>query len=213
MRLALATRVGRSIVVAIARPLVYSHAVGVHTQRRYTLEDYFSLEQGSSVRHEYLAGEIFAMAGGTLAHNQIAANTLRHLGNALQGKPCRTLGSDMRLLTPAGLLTYPVGMVICGRVEFGLGRQDTVTNPMLLVEVLSQATRDYDLGEKLQHYRGIPTLQCFVALEQDSIKVQVHRRSRDGWETETLAAPSDMLVLPELSAELSLKDLYDRVFE
>ena len=122
-------------------------------QRQYTVDDYFLIEESSPTRHEFYNGEIFAMAGGTVAHNQICSNVLSFLSAALDKTPCRTLGSDMRLLTPRGLFTYPDVMVICGPVELTPGREDTVKNPLLLVEVISDATRKYDRGEKFDLYK------------------------------------------------------------
>ncbi len=179
----------------------------------YTLEDYFSLEEGSTVHHEFFKGEIFAMAGGTLAHNVIAANLLRELGNALRDGPCRSLGSDMRLLTPDGLITYPDVMVICGEAQLGQGRADVVTNPILLVEVLSPATRAYDLGEKLELYRAIPSLRHFLAIEQDRRCVQSHSRAQNRWQHTEYREPDAVLPLPSLGISLDVAALYEKAFD
>lgn len=180
-------------------------------QRSYRIEDYFFLEEGSTVRHEFFAGEIFAMAGGTVAHNQIAANVLRELGNALQGKPCRALGSDMRLATPGGLLTYPDAMVICGKVELAHGRRDVVTNPVLLVEVLSDATRAYDMGEKFEAYKAIPALREYVTIEQDTQRVQLFRRARRSWKA--IDSGGTDISLSSIDVRLRMDDVYDKAFE
>lgn len=182
-------------------------------QRCYSLADYFFLEEGSSVRHEYLNGEIFAMAGGTVAHNQIAANVLGEITTALKGKPCRALGSDMRLLTPGGLLTYPDVMVICGPTELAYGRQDLVTNPVLLVEVLSDATRAYDLGEKFELYKSIATFREYLVVEQHKVSLQAFRRNGGAWDVANFVARTDVVSLASINVRLNLGELYDKVFE
>jgi Uma2 family endonuclease len=182
-------------------------------QRCYSIEDYFSLEEGSTVRHEFFNGEIFAMAGGTVAHNQITGNVLGELRAGLKGRPCRALGSDMRLLTPGGLLTYPDVMVICGPVELAQRRADVVTNPVLLVEVLSDATRTYDLGEKFELYRAIATLREYLVIEQRTIGVQVFRRAAGAWEPSAFDRMDDTVSLSSIDVRLSLADVYEKVFD
>lgn len=182
-------------------------------QRSYSLDDYFSLEEGSTVRHEFFEGEIFAMAGGTVAHNQIASNLLRELGIALREKPCRALGSDMRLATPSGLLTYPDAMVICGEVALAHGRSDVVTNPVLLVEILSEATRAYDLGEKFDLYKSLPTLREYLVIEQSKIHVQLFSRVGAPWRPTAVEAGDESIPLRSLDVRLSLEELYHKVFE
>lgn len=181
------------------------------SQRSYSLDDYFSLEEGSTVRHEFFDGEIFAMAGGTVAHNQIASNLLRELGTALREKPCRALGSDMRLATPSGLLTYPDAMVICGQVALAHGRSDVVTNPVLLVEILSEATRAYDLGEKFDLYKALPSLREFLAVEQNAARVTLFRRTGDSWPA-PVELEEGVLPLSSIDVQLSLQEAYDKVF-
>jgi Uma2 family endonuclease len=182
-------------------------------QRCYSIEDYFSLEAGSTVRHEFFNGEIFAMAGGTVAHNQIAGNVLGDLRTGLKGRPCRALGSDMRLLTPGGLLTYPDVMVICGPVELAHGREDLVTNPVLLVEVLSDATRAYDLGEKFDLYKPIATLHEYLVIEQRTVGVQAFRRAASSWEVTTCDRLDDTVSLSSIHVRLALADVYEKVFD
>ena len=115
-----------------------------HPERHYSIDDYYAAELNSPIKHEYFDGEIFATAGASVAHNHIAANVLGSLRMAFRGTRCSAFGSDLRLTTPAGLFTYPDAMVIYGQIELTLDHPDTVTNPVLLVEVLSEATRDYD---------------------------------------------------------------------
>lgn len=185
----------------------------LHPQRSYSVDDYFSVEEGSTVRHEFFNGEIFAMAGGTVAHNTIAANVLGEIQASLKGGPCRVLGSDMRLLTPGGLLTYPDLMVLCAAPVTAHGRNDVVTNPVILVEVLSDATRAYDLGEKFELYKEIGTLTQYLAIEQRAAVVQSFSRTDAGWDRLVFDRIDLSVPLPELRRELAMADVYDKVFD
>jgi Uma2 family endonuclease len=138
-------------------------------RRHYALDDYFMVEQESVTKHEFLGGEITAMAGASLAHNHITSNIHARLRTALRGSGCSAFTSDLRVATPGGLYTYPDVSVICGPVALVAGRPDTATNPTLLVEVLSEATRDYDRGEKFALYKAIPSLTEYVLVEQLSL--------------------------------------------
>lgn len=184
-----------------------------HAQRQYSLGDYHRIEETSPIRHEFYDGEIFAMAGGSVAHNHISANVLAALRSRLENTPCSAFGSDMRLLTPGGLLTYPDVMVICGQIELVPGRQDEVTNPVLLVEVLSEATRNYDRGEKLDFYKMIPTLREYVLIEQSSVAVEIHARDEQGhWSHVVDHALDQAVTLGSVSLRLALAEIYRKVF-
>lgn len=180
-------------------------------ERQFSLDDYHRIEEVSPIRHEFFAGEIFAMAGGSVVHNQVCANLLTTLRTALAATACSTLGSDMRLLTPAGLLTYPDVMVICGTIDLVPERQDEVTNPVLLVEVLSDATRRYDRGEKLIFYKAIPALAEVLLVEPDRPAVEIHRRQADGtWVVVTHTSLDDSVSLPSINVSMPMRTIYHR---
>lgn len=182
-------------------------------QRHYTLDDYFAVEETSLVKHEYLNGEIFAMAGASLAHNDIAANVLTLLRSALRETGCRAFGSDLRVATYGGLYTYPDVSVICGKPLLVTGRPDTATNPVLLVEVLSDATRDYDRGDKLAAYRVIPSLREVLLIDQAAVAIERWRRVDDGaWTSDAATALDTVLELTAVSVALALRDVYREVF-
>jgi Uma2 family endonuclease len=122
------------------------------TRRHYSLDDYFMVELESLTKHEFYDGDIFAIAGASLSHNHITSNLHALLRAALRGTGCYAFTSDLRIATPGGLYTYPDVSVICGTVELVPGRPDTATNPVLLIEVLSEATRDYDQIPILKEY-------------------------------------------------------------
>lgn len=181
-------------------------------QRRYTPDDYFLIELGSSLKHEYLRGEIFAMAGATVAHNEIQANVLTMLRTRLRGQQCRAYGSDFRITTPAGFLTYPDLAVVCGPIALLPDRPDTATNPQVLVEILSDATREYDRGQKFTLYKTIPTLREYVLIEQTRRDIEHWRRGRDGaWTARRTVAPDATLRLNSLRISLPLVEIYDGV--
>ncbi len=182
-------------------------------RHHYSLDDYFAVEQSSPIRHEYLDGEILAMAGASLAHNDISANVLAILRTALRGAGCRAFGSDLRIVTPTGLYTYPDVSVICGPPALVPGRPDTVSNPILLVEVLSAATRDYDRGDKLTAYETIPALREVLLVDQEEVAVEWRHRTDTGvWMSEAYRALDGVVRLSSIPTELALADVYREVF-
>lgn len=182
-------------------------------QRHYSVDDYFAVEATSTIKHEYYQGEIFAMAGASVAHNDITASVLATLRVALRGTGCRAFGSDLRLRTPEGLYTYPDVMVICGHIELTPDRPDTVTNPVLLVEVLSDATRDYDRGEKFTLYKAIPSLREYLLIEQNQVAVDYRQRQEPNeWRSTAYDVLSAVVRLGFVPVELALNEIYRDVF-
>jgi Uma2 family endonuclease len=129
---------------------------------RYTYSEYLALEASSNVKHEYLDGQIYAMAGGTPEHAALAAAVIGLLFPCLRGSRCRAYDADLRVRTPTGLATYPDVTVVCGPA--GRDRQDeqAVTNPTAIVEVLSRSTEDYDRADKFEHYKSLRSLQQYI---------------------------------------------------
>lgn len=183
------------------------------SQRHYSLDDYFMVEEMSELKHEYWNGEIFAMAGASLAHNEIAANVLSGFRMRLLDTDCGAYGSDLRVQTPSGLYTYPDISVICGRVLLLPDRSDTATNPLILVEVLSEATEEYDRGEKFMLYKSIPTLRHYLLIAQTEILVDHFERvEQDEWQCHSLRDRGEIIQIPEPPLGISLSDIYRRVF-
>ena len=181
-------------------------------QRHSTIEDYFCIEAAADIRHEFYQGAIFAMAGGSRNHNRIAGNVYAALRAALRNTPCEAFALDMRLWTPSGLYTYPDVLVICGPIHLTNDRLETVTNPTVLVEVLSDSTRDYDQHEKFALYRSIPTFQEYVLIEQATVQV-VHwvRSAGDTWTSRRYASLQDILACTTMACQIPLTDIYARV--
>ena len=177
------------------------------TRRQYTLEDYLSLQKGIEVKLEYFNGEIYVMAGGSAGHNRISRNVLKLFDAALAGSSCEAFGSDMRVSTPSGLYTYPDATIVCGpKVS---NATETVTNPVVIVEVLSDSTRNYDRGEKFELYRSIPTLRHYLLIEQNFHRVEHRHVEADGsWST---VSPEEIVHFSEVGIDLRVAEIYEGV--
>jgi Uma2 family endonuclease len=177
------------------------------SRRHYSIDDYLSLQSGLEIKLEYFDGEIFAMAGGSANHNRLSRNVVGALAGALEGLPGEVFGSDMRVSTPSGLYTYPDASIVCG--ERVGGDVETITNPVVLVEVLSTSTRDYDREEKFDLYRSIPTLRHYLLIEQSSVRVELRSHdSRGGWSSEVLDSIDDTIRLHAIEVDLPMTRVY-----
>ena len=176
----------------------------------HSFEDYLAIEQTSAIRHEFLDGGIYAMASGSAVHAALAGAVLTALGKQLAGR-CRTFTSDLRVrVTATGLATYPDVTIVRDTLETEGAHRDTATNPAAVFEVLSPATMDYDLGEKFEHYRQIPSLSAVVYLWQDRRQVEVRQRAAGGaWQTRTAGAGAS-LPLESLGCLLDVDAIYAR---
>lgn len=179
------------------------------TARRlhHTYEEYLRALEVSGVKLEYCDGEIYALAGGTLAHADLVASILRLLGNALLGR-CRVSSSDLKVRIEAtDLTTFPDATVVCGERQLANLDRHAVVNPSLLVEVTSPSSEDYDRGEKLSQYKQLASLRVVLILSHRRPQITVIERSTDGWqEREVRAGELVSLVAPSLS--LSVDELY-----
>lgn len=163
----------------------------------------------SGVRHEFLDGEIVAMAGGTVLHAALSAGVLATLHAQLGGR-CRAYSSDLRVRAPAtGLATYPDVTIVCGPIETDPDDKDTVTNPSVVVEVLSASTMDYDLGEKFESYRQIPSLKTVIYVWQDRRQFELRDRQSDGTWRSQVAGRGETVRVGALDCALELDRLYD----
>jgi len=151
---------------------------------RMTYAEYLAFETASESKHEYIHGEVFAMAGGTITHGALGMAVGAALSAALRDRPCRVLSSDVRVRSKAtGLATYPDVTVVCQKIEVDDEDKHGVLNPTLIVEVLSDSTEAYDRGAKAAHYRRIPSLREYVLVAQDEPRIEVYRRNERGkWE-------------------------------
>jgi Uma2 family endonuclease len=184
----------------------------VTTARRlhHSYEEYLAALEMSDVKLEYCDGEIYAMAGGTPAHADLAAAAIRLLGNSLLGR-CRVSTSDLKVRIEAtGLSTFPDASVVCGERELASIDRNAVTNPSLLVEVTSKSTEDYDRGEKLNHYKQCPSLQAVLFVSHRRPQVTVVSRSGAEWDTREYRR-GERVEVPGLALEFSLDELYTGV--
>ncbi|MBR8830998.1 MAG: hypothetical protein N5P05_001939 [Chroococcopsis gigantea SAG 12.99] len=187
----------------------------VQDNKSYTSDEYLELEVNSQERHEYRGGKIVSMTGGTPNHNQIGLNVAGALNFGLKRQPYRVFVNDQRLWIPdAKIYTYPDVMVVAGGLEFQEGRKDTITNPLLIVEVLSPSTRTYDKNDKFSAYRTIPDFQEYVLIEQDRIYIQhFYKTEPKKWVfVEYGQEEKDKeLTFSSLPFQISLEDIYDKV--
>ena len=190
----------------------------LRAQHYYTVEDYAGIEEGSPFKHEYYNGSVFVMAGASVRHNTISGNVFGELRAKLRGSGCQAFGSDMRIRTPGGLWTYPDVMVVCGelqvRKEKGI---EAICNPRLLVEVLSDSTRDYDRNDKFALCRAIPDFCEYLLIEQDLLAVEQYvpgphtdRAKKRSWKLRRHTAPAAPVKLASLPVELTFAEIYEQ---
>jgi Uma2 family endonuclease len=177
---------------------------------RVTEAEYLAIERTASYKSEFFGGEMFAMAGGSAMHSLIASNLIGEFQAKLKGRPCKPFTSDLRVKIEAtGLLTYPDVSVVCGPLHYLEGTNDTILNPVLLVEVLSDSTEAYDRGEKFQHYRQIPSLKEYLLASQRLPRLEHFVRSaNDEWTLRTIEAIGATLTLPALEITISLNEVF-----
>ena len=176
-----------------------------------SIDDYLSGELVAHDKHEYVAGLVYAMVGGTNVHNSIASRVLIQLGSQLKGKRCQALNSDSKIRIRQSHHTrfyYPDVSVVCRPNP----QQDTFHDePVVVVEVLSRGTRRIDEGEKREAYLSIPSLTTYILLEQDSAAATVYRRSENGFEQQVYSGLSETIAVPEIQAQLSLSAVYEGI--
>lgn len=171
--------------------------------------EYLARERKAEFKSEFLHGEMFAMAGGSPMRSLIAANFVGSAWQALKGKPCKVFNSDLRVkVSASGLYTYPDASIICGELKFDDIQQDTVINPTVLIEVLSDSTEKYDRGTKSQHYRSIESLQELVLISQNEAHVERYLRQNNGWLLSDISELQACLELSSIGVSMTLGELY-----
>lgn len=180
------------------------------TKSRLASREYLAAERAAAAKHEFVDGEAFAMAGGSETHSLIAANIIGELRDQLKGRPCRVYMSDMRLQVAATEMhAYPDVQVACGDARFADDHRDTLLNPKVIAEVLSESTEAWDRGGKFWHYRKIESLLEYVLVSQSAWLVEHYSRQRGGaWLLESLSAPADALKLDSIGCSLPLTEIF-----
>ena len=184
------------------------------TTHRLTEAEYLALERAAvGVKSEFYDGEMFAMAGGTKRHSRIGTNLTVEFGNKLRGHRCQPFNADLRVKVEAsGLYTYPDLSVVCGEDHHVDGELDTLINPTLIVEVLSESTESYDRGKKFQHYQQIPTLKEYLLVSQDEPRIeQFVRQAGNRWLLREASGLKASLALPSLKISISLAAVFRNV--
>jgi Uma2 family endonuclease len=180
---------------------------------RYSFAEYLAIEEVARVKHEYLDGEIYAMAGGTPEHAALAAVVTTVLGEQLRGGPCRVYSSDLRVrILATGLATYPDVTVVCGPTERDPESATHVVNPCVVVEVTSDGTEEYDRGEKLDHYKKVPSLSAIVLVSHRERTIEVWSRDPSAWHV-TAYGSGEVARIPALDCRLDVGAVYDAASE
>jgi Uma2 family endonuclease len=178
-----------------------------------TPEEYLAIERQSETKHEYFNGEVFAMVGASRKHNLIAGNIFGELRQQLKGKSCEAYINDMRVRIPAtGLYTYPDVIVVCGEPKFEDEYIDTLLNPTLIVEVLSEFTESYDRGKKAGFYRSVESIAEYLLVSQDEYRVEQYVKQPDRrWLLTDIRSLESTVELVSVQCVLSMKEIYNRV--
>lgn len=176
-------------------------------QVHYTYAEYLAVERYSDLRHEYLDGQIYAMAGGTREHSALFTAVATLLLTQLRGR-CRVHAADQRVRTQSGLSTYPDVAVICGPAEVHSEDADAVTNPTLIIEVLSPSTEQYDRGDKFAHYKTLDSLRQYVLVSQRERSLEVWTRGTDDRWRATIFGEHELVEL-SVGARLNVRELYE----
>jgi Uma2 family endonuclease len=178
----------------------------------FTPEQYLVAERLSDVKHEYVAGKVYAMAGTSAAHDRIANNIIAEMRNRLRGKRCEVFSSNLRvrirLPGRAEFYYYPDALVDCSRLP---NHAIYAESPTVIFEVMSAETERVDQGEKLANYRTLPSLRVYVLLNQNNPAVTVYRLTGGEWQMEFYGSIDCVLELPEIESRLALAEIYDRV--
>ncbi|HIE02111.1 MAG TPA: Uma2 family endonuclease [Thiotrichaceae bacterium] len=178
-----------------------------------TPEEYLALERKAEYKSEYFEGEIFAMSGASPTHNQITANVLAEIHAQFKKRPCRVYVNDMRVkVSPTGLYTYPDIVALCDKPRFDDAQQDTLLNPSVLIEVLSDSTANSDRGAKFKHYRTLDSLKEYLLVAQDEYHIEHYvRQATYQWLLSETSNLQEVIELPSINCRLALTDIYDKV--
>lgn len=178
-----------------------------------TPEEYLALERRAEYKSEYIDGEMVAMTGASRRHNLIAVNLTREISQQLRGRTCEGYTGDMRVRIPSTrLYTYPDVVVVCDEPRFEDDHVDTLLNPTLIIEVLSESTELYDRGKKFSFYRTIESLAEYVLVAQDECRIEHYAKQSDGrWLLSDYRSPEDVVELTSIQCQLTMREVYDKV--
>lgn len=197
----------------IVRSPAMENQVSSQRKTRLTPQEYLELERKAEIKSEYLNGEVTTMPGVSRWHNKICLNLITHLNYQVWDRPCEVFGLDMRLkVSHAGLYTYPDVAALCGKPEFEDDHIDTLLNPQVIIEVLSNSTESYDRGKKFAHYRSLDSLHEYVLVSQSECRVEKYMRQEDGkWLLVENTQADGVIELAAIACKLSLDQVYHRI--
>lgn len=177
-----------------------------------TSDEYLAFERTDDKKHEYLAGTIYAMAGGSARHNRIAGSTYATLYAQLRQRQCTVYPSDMRVkVIQTELYTYPDITIVCGNEQYEDKKEDTLLNPTIIIEVLSPSTEKYDRGKKFQHYRTILSLREYILIAQDTYHIERFARQSDNtWVLSEASSREDSIDITTIQCVLRLEEVYEK---
>ena len=179
----------------------------------YTETEYLEYDLHSDHKNEYFNGQIYAMAGASEKHNVISMNISISIGLQLRNKPCQVYAGDMRIkVKSTGLFAYPDLLVVCPEKLFSGEKPDTLLNPIVIIEILSDSTESTDRGAKFAHYRQIPSLREYILVSQNSGKIEkYHLNASSKWELEETTEENTQIELHSISCVLRLEEVYDKI--
>jgi Uma2 family endonuclease len=174
-----------------------------------SIKEYLELEDAAIEKHEFINGEIFAFAGASFNHVKIVSNIISSLGNKLNRK-CSILANDIKVKVENSFY-YPDILALCNEPQFYEERNDTITNPVLIIEVLSKSTMDFDRGSKFEAYRKIATLQEYVLIDQYRVHVEQYTRNKKEWILREFGLETDVLTFSSLATSVKINDFYKNI--
>ena len=190
-----------------------NHGMTTRPDVRLTPEEYLRIERAAEWKSEYVDGEMFAMSGASHRHTIITANLVRVLGNHLLNGPCTVSSADLRVATDRRRhYTYPDVVVVCDAPQYVDEQPDTLTNPTLIAEVLSDSTEKYDRGRKFERYRSVPSLSEYLLVAQDHVHVELFTRQPDGrWSLREWNDADAEIEIESLHCRLKVAEVYSKV--
>lgn len=179
----------------------------------YTIEEYIALEEVSEMKHEYQAGRIRAMSGGTINHGIIGGNIFRSLANNISnsGKNCIAINNDVKVFSEKDdMFVYPDTTVVCGGIETSEKEKNSITNPMIIVEVLSKSTGNYDRGDKFRLYRSFPSFKEYILIDQDKPTVDIlFRDDNNQWKIAGYVGLDKEVYINSLDIHIPMAEIYE----
>ena len=186
--------------------------MGVKKAEYQTIQEYLKHEYSSEIKHEYEGGQILAMSGGTINHGLLCGNAYSELRKNTEKEKiqCRTIGSEVRIhIKQADSIVYPDAMIICGDIEISDDDNEAVTNPILIVEVLSKSTESYDRGDKFYKYRQLSSFKEYILIDQEKPVVETfYKRENNIWEISRTTGLENTVEIKSVGIQIKMSDLY-----